>query len=231
MVAVALAAAACSSPGTTAARATTTTAATSAELATAQQSLLVLSDFPAGWTASGSATTSSGSGSGFTPAQARTLARCVGVPLGDITGYQAEADSPTFNSPDQSVQVGDAVTPFGTAAVARAQFLPFTQPRVAPCIAKVFGPVIEQSAKSGGGSGPTLGALKVTAAAVPNVADRTAQFDLAIPTTESGLTLTAHDDLVVFVKGSYAGTINVMGLDPQQSLVDSLARKAADKLP
>src|SRR5580704_3863981 len=84
----------------------TTVPSKAADLALARKSLLVLGDFPSGWTASGKITAGSGSNSGVPGAK---LAGCIGVSKAVLETNWPTENSPTFADPTGVDSVSDQV--------------------------------------------------------------------------------------------------------------------------
>ena len=92
--------------------ATTTVPSKAADLALARKGLLVLSDFPSGWKASGKITSGSGSNSGVPGAK---LAACIGVSKTVLETNWPTENSPGFDDPTGADSVSDQVEAFPDA--------------------------------------------------------------------------------------------------------------------
>ena len=178
-----------------------------AELAQAKAKLLVKSDFPAGWAAQGSATTTHANDpgtAGFPGLQ--QLGSCLG-----LTGSQAnvltestpEADSPTFSHKDDSV--AESLDIYPSAKLASESYQDSTLSKVPACFASLMAqPEAKSQLENSLGKGATLGT--VTAAAPPkkDLIPNTSGVVLELPLTQQGQT----NDIVIGIVNWARGTEN-----------------------
>jgi hypothetical protein len=176
----------------------TTTPSKAADLALARKGLIVLSDLPSGWTASGKVTSGSGSSGG--PSLAK-IAACLGVSTAELKENWPTENSPTFNSADGNSTVSDEVEAFPTRAQAATDYATFSNPKTPGCITTIFGPVLRQQAQKGGGAGTTIGAVTTTRVSFPAFGDQSGELQISMPFSVSGQTISLYLDLVDILKG------------------------------
>jgi hypothetical protein len=124
-------------------------------MAEARRDLLNLSELPAGWTAQKGAANSGNSGnSGGGPGNTGNsgaggdaeagyellvhMASCSGIPQAQLDVNPPTVSGPTFQSNDQTAQVLDEVSVFGSTSQAQRFQALWSRPRVATCLAQAL---------------------------------------------------------------------------------------------
>ena len=108
---------------------------TSQEKAQARQALLVLSDFPKGWTSSpNSSSTTSLSASPGVGANAQ-MARCLGVSPSLFESNPAQVQSPTFTDSGGKVLAFNSIAIFRSTSFAHNASAALSSPKAARCLA------------------------------------------------------------------------------------------------
>ena len=95
------------------------------------------SDFPSGWSAQGSATTSAGGGSSSFPGGSQ-LASCLGVSQSLIDLNTPSADSPTFETKGGVDTVQDSVSVFSSTKMAAQDYGAISSAKVPGCMTTVL---------------------------------------------------------------------------------------------
>jgi hypothetical protein len=195
------------------------------DLALAKQGLVVLSDFPTGWKASGKITSGSGS-SADVPSD--KIAACLGVPKAEISAQWPTENSPDFGNASGASTVDDEVQVFPTAARARTDFSTFSNARTPGCVESVLGPVLRQAAEKGGGAGASVGTITATRQSFPAVGDQSGEIELQVPLKASSVHITLYIDLVVITEGRLETTLSLDGTGSpfDQTLAEQLASAA-----
>jgi hypothetical protein len=103
---------------------------TAAEKAQAKKDLLVLSDFPHGW----SSTRNSDFTSTTNIAGDQQFARCLGVSAASIEFNPPQVDSPSFTDLSSKVFGDDAIMVFRSAALAHEEYAELTNPKIPSCL-------------------------------------------------------------------------------------------------
>lgn len=184
----------------------TTVPSKAADLALARKSLVVLSDLPSGWTASGKITAGSGSNSGVPGAK---LAGCIGVSKAVLETNWPTENSPTFADPTGVDSVSDQVEAFPDATKAQADFSSFANPKTPSCLATVLGPAIRQQAQKGGGAGVTVGTITASRLSTPSIGDESGEMELQVPITAPNGSTTLYLNLLVVTRGRLETTLTL----------------------
>jgi hypothetical protein len=182
-------------------------ASTSSTIAQARKDLLVLKDFPKGWTSA-----RSGNSNTSTPGAAQ-LASCLGVPVSVIEESPPTAYSRQFTSSDQQLSVADNVSIYPSAEAARADFDIFTNPKSPVCLTSHYnGPGRAQLA-SETGAGKGLGTVDVSREPASDFAEHTANYVLFFPITTSEMTINVQTVVVDYIKGDEEQTVGLTSFD------------------
>jgi hypothetical protein len=113
----------------------------------------------------------------LTMTQFPDLSDCLGIsPPLSVTA--AEADSPSFDSKDQSTNVFDVADVYESADEAKSDFPPINDPKFASCFAKVQGPAIASIEQSEWDTGTTFGSPSASVVRTPKYGD---QSGLIVP--------------------------------------------------
>jgi hypothetical protein len=188
-----------------------------APLANAKKALLRLSDMPKGWTASAS----SSDNSSF-PGAAK-LAGCIGIPLHVLTTNPPSVSSPTFNSANQLLSIGDSVSTYPSAAAAATDFAALANSKTPACFASDLNGPGKKALSASFGKGFTIGKIDATRAPNSEFAPETSNIAIAFPVTESGVKLEVLLVIVDYVKGDEEQTIDLTAV--QAAFPISLARR------
>jgi hypothetical protein len=218
---LALALTACGSSSPTSSP-STTAPSTAADLALARQGLVVLSDFPTGWTASGKITSGGGSTAGVPVAK---LASCIGISDAELDSNYPTENSPTFADPTGDLTVSDQVEAFPSSAGARSDFSTFSSAKTPTCLASVLGPAIRKQAQQGAGSGITVGTIASSRLTFPSVGDESGEMELQVPLTTPKGSTTLYLDLVVIIDGRLETTLSLTS--PGAPFDETVAQQAA----
>jgi hypothetical protein len=188
-----------------------------AQMAAAKKSLLVLSDMPKGWTS-----TKSSSDNSAIPGSVQ-MARCLGVPVSQITDNPPTANSREFDSKNGLLSVNDSVEVFPSTKAARADIASSESKKAPECLSANFNGPSKALLQSQFGSGVTVGAIKVARNPATYYAPHTTNITLFLPVTQQGETINLTISEVVFVKGQEEQTVT---LTAAQSLFPvSLSRR------
>jgi hypothetical protein len=161
-----------------------TTTSRKADVALARKALVVLSDFPSGWT------TTPYSNSGGSPGL-KQIAACLHVPVSVVNYNAPEADSPNFNDTALDLQVQDSVDVFPNLKIATQQF-DLLSGKSLGCVAEVFNtPAMKAQFSRAIGKGSKVGTITVSALPSPAPGNESNAFVMRVPTTYRGVTLTA----------------------------------------
>lgn len=207
-----------SSPSTTASGAGSTAATDQAE---ARAALLVVSDFPAGWTPTPHKSNGSSS-DGSTQ-----LRQCAGEPANEAD--TVESHSPDFKMGDQ-LEVDSSTNIKASAAVAERALAGIKGPRFIPCAKAEFEKIVRDEAA---GQQATVGALSFTPLDIGHHGDGEAGFRIAVPLTAQGQTITLTLDLALVRSGAVERTYSFVGtgavFDPalEQALLDKADARVA----
>ena len=180
----------------------------------AENAVLKLDDMPSGWTAEPDSEEDEGE------EVAETMAHCLDVPVETLTREgPADAESPTFNDPEEDFSVQSEVGYLVDTATAKERFDLFARDDVPGCLAGAVSKLIDDRIKNPRTPEDTLpeGAVvrdpKVAQMSFPNLADYTAAYRVSVPIEFRGLTFTLYLDLVVALKGRAGTTFFFTGND------------------
>jgi hypothetical protein len=182
---------------------------TQAQLAAAQKSLLVLSDMPKGWTS-----TKSSNDNSAIPGSAQ-MARCLGVPVSQISDNPPTANSREFDSKNGLLSVNDSIEVFPNAQAARADIGSAENKKAPACLSANFNGPSKALLQSQFGSGVTVGAIKVARDPATYYAPHTINITLFLPVTQQGQTINLTISEVVFVKGQEEQTVTLTSAQSQ----------------
>ena len=202
----------------------------------ASAQLVKLSDLPAGWSKDGppwvGTSDSDNSGSMLTMTQFPDLSSCLGMsPPLSVTA--AEADSPSFNSKDQSTNVFDVADVYASTSDAKSDFPPMRNSKFATCFAKVQRQAILSAEQSEWPSGATFGDLSASVVRMPKYADQSLLIEVEVPVNipDQGSTDDFFDILALRQGRSAAELfIDGAGVPPSASLTTHLARVVAARM-
>lgn len=203
---------------------------TKAQLAQAKQALLVRSDFPSGWSTSGSVTTSNGGNSSF--AGANQLASCLGVSASLINANGPSANSPTFTTKGGADTIENSITVFATTKLASQEGAAISSPKVPGCMNTVLQGPARQSLLGNVGQGVTIGTITTTAVPSSHLAGHATGFAMSFPVTSNGVTLQAQISIISMVRGKLGGqlTVETVGTPMSASLEKHLVTVASSRL-
>ncbi|MGB8196202.1 MAG: hypothetical protein WCF25_04255 [Acidimicrobiales bacterium] len=171
------------------------TASRKADVALARKALVVLSDFPSGWT------TSPYSNSGSSPGL-KQIASCLHVPVSVVNYNAPEADSPYFNETALNLQVQDSVDVFPSVKIATQQFNLLSGKSLG-CVSEVFNsPAVKAMLTREIGKGAKVGTITASALPSPAPDNESNAFLLRVPGTYRGVTLTVEIETVTIMAKS-----------------------------
>jgi hypothetical protein len=104
------------------------------ERAQARQALLVLSDFPKGWTSTPSSSSDSSLNSSPGITANAQMARCLGVSPSSFQYKPPQVQSPTFTDPAGTVNVGNSILVFRSTSFAHNEYAALASPKAAGCL-------------------------------------------------------------------------------------------------
>jgi len=176
--------------------ASATTSSRKADVALARKALVVLSDFPTGWT------TTPYSNSGGTPGL-KQIAACLHVPVSIVNYNPPVANSPNFNDNANTLQVQDSVDVFPNVEVAMQQFDLFASGKSLSCVIDVFNlPAIKAPLARDIGKGAKVGTITASEMARPVPGQESNAFVIRVPATYKGVTLTVDLEIVTIMSKS-----------------------------
>jgi hypothetical protein len=177
--------------------------AASPALDQAKKALLVLSDFPKGWTASKSSNSNSP-----LPGVAR-LATCLGVPTKALTKLPPTVYSKQFSNRQLQLSVADNVSVYPSAQAAQVDFGTFTNPKTPSCFTTYMNGPGKPSLTAGLSAGSTVGTILVTRTPAANYAPNTANYTMFFPITTGGQTINTETTQVDYIKGNLEQTMTL----------------------
>jgi hypothetical protein len=185
------------------------TAEQSPGLGQAKAALLVKSDFPSGWSAQGSVTTSNGGGETSFPGGGQALqqlATCLGINPALVRANPPSATSPTFEAKGGTLTVQDDANVFSSANLARQEEVVFASPKTPGCMASVMqNPATQQQVF---GKGYTAGTLSVTAPSSSWRVPHSGGFAMSVPLTHQGETLDVSVTIIAMVRGKIGSVVS-----------------------
>ena len=189
---------------------------TKAAVAHAKTELIVLKDLPKGW----KSTTTSNDNS--TIPGASQLAACLGVPTSVINDNPPSANSPEFDSADQSMTVTDSIAVSPSTASAKADFDSLANAKTPGCLTTVLNGVTKATLASEFGSGATIGTIDVTRSPGSEFAGHGANFTAFLPVTVQEETLNVQLTIIDYLKGTDNETVTLTSV--QSPFPTSLAK-------
>ncbi|HEY1651309.1 MAG TPA: hypothetical protein VGG09_05455 [Acidimicrobiales bacterium] len=180
----------------------------SSQLAQAKKALLVRSDFPSGWSAHGSTTTSAGGGTSSFPGGSQ-LASCLGVSQSLIDINTPSANSPTFETKGGVDTVQDSASVFSSTKQADQEYGAISSPKVPGCMTTVLQGPARQEIVNSLGKGITVGTITVAAVPGSALAAHTSGFTMSFPATDSGVTLHAAITFISMMRGTMASQLTI----------------------
>ncbi|HUC37509.1 MAG TPA: hypothetical protein VMR97_10340 [Acidimicrobiales bacterium] len=196
----------------------------------AKQSLIRLSDFPAGWSSQGSVTTSGSSG--LTTAQDAQLTHCLKVNASDIDTHVPHWSSPTFSDGSGAATVNDAVSVYAGASKAAADFSTFSDPRTPGCLVGLLGGPLEKQISKQLQPGQSVGQVSASARPLPSYGQRSGDIELVVPIDQGTQVVPVYIDVIVVLYGRAESTITASSpATPLSSgLADQLALAVAERM-
>lgn len=205
--------------------------ATGAQLAQAKKALLVRSDFPSGWSAQGSVTTSAGGGSTTFPGGAQ-LATCLGVKQSLIDVNTPSAASPPFQTKGGVYSVVDSISLFASTRLADEANAAISSPKVPGCMSTVLQGPARQSIVGSAGQGVTIGTITVAAVPHAKLPSHASGFTMSFPATDDGVTVNSAISVISVVRGKTGSqlTFEAVGKTFPASLERHLVAVAAGRI-
>ena len=170
----------------------------SGQYAALKKDLLVRSDFPSGWTAQGSVTTSNGGGGSF-PGESQ-LAGCIGVSESLLNLKSPTATSPNFQDKAGTHYVQDSANTFPSTKVASEEYAAIAKPNIASCLNTVLqSPAAKQQLESS--MNGTIGTVTVTPVSPAVLVHHSSGFVIVFPATVQGINANVAITVVSLVRG------------------------------
>jgi hypothetical protein len=179
---------------------------TSSGLAQAKKSMIVKSDLPAGWIASGSVSTDSG-GSGSTFPGEQDLASCLGVSKSLIELNEPSATSPSFMNEAGADTVTENLGVFSSSKVASQEYAAISKSSVPHCLTTVLRGPAKSELQQQIGAGATLGKVTVTATPHAALVPHSSGFTMSVPITASGKKIQSYITVVTSARGRFASQL------------------------
>jgi hypothetical protein len=176
-----------------------------ADKAAAQAASLVLTDFPAGWTAQANSNTSTDVQN--SKSELTQLAKCLGVSETELADAPASYSSPDFSENTTERTASSTVNYRATSAEQNRAFELLTSPKTPGCLATTFKNVIDEAIKHPSSpeetlpAGANIGQPTVSRISFPAVGDKSAALQVRIPVSYQGLSITPVLDGVFVIKG------------------------------
>jgi len=197
----------------------------------ARDSLVRLSDFPAGWTAAGKVTEGKGT-TGLTKTQAAHLTSCLKVPASDIDTDADHWTSPSFSDTADAITVDDDVAVYPTVAKAAADYSTFSDPRTPGCLVNLMGPALEQQIGEQLQPGQRLGAVSSGSRPLGSYGTRSGDIELVVPIIEGSKEVPVYVDVIAILEGRVESTLTASspGAPLPSTLGGQLAQAAATRM-
>ena len=187
--------------------------ASNGALAHAKSDLIVRADFPKGWSANGSVTTSNGGGQNSFPG-ADQLASCLGVPSSLISMNTPSANSPTFqNSQRDSAQENLSIFP--SLKVAAEGYHVLSSPKVPGCLTALLQGPEKSQLQTDLGHGITVGSVTVTPAPPSVLGSHAGGFVISIPATTSQGTFQLAVTIIEVLRGKLGARLTLSAVNGQ----------------
>jgi hypothetical protein len=196
--------------------------------AQAKKLLLTLSDMPKGWKQEKGG---AGGGSSNFPG-ASQLASCIGVPAGLISSNPPQANSPYYESKNESLEVQDSVSVFPSAKTAKTDYNALANAKTPACMTTLLNGSFKAQILGSAGKGATVGTITVTRADPADFAQGGTGLVMSLPISEQGVSITAVITAVYFIKGKLGQQIEFNSYGPAfpTSLAESLTATALHRL-
>jgi len=167
----------------------------------AQSEALPASAYPTGFTAQGPSSVNASGGfyGGYTDAQVRALASCLGAPTTNIDTNPSESAGQKYED-QNSDGISENVEVYPTAAAAVADVTALANPKAPSCWLRSNSDLGTGIAK-GIGNGATAGTVTANALSVPALGDHAAGVQMVVPLTIQGSPATFYVDFVGIQKG------------------------------
>ena len=173
--------------------------------AQAEQSLLELSDLPAGWV-SGSASAQSR----ISPWSKR-LATCAGVPARLARIKPTKISSPDYESANHTEAVEDSVSVFPTAADAGSALQAMANGKTPSCMNRIGSQALRTSVQDEAGSGATVGTVDIAALAPGSYLPGQTGYTVTIPLVSGDRELTITSTAIEFARGRFVHQMTFNG--------------------
>jgi hypothetical protein len=234
-LAVAVLMAACGSDSTGSTTATSepasaTTEATEhaieADTAAAEAALLVVSDFPAGWTETPSVEDPAND------ERNRLLADCLGLDRPSIGDSPANARTGDFTSPARDIEISQIIGLEAAEQDAVDIIESFGDPDTPTCFAEVYSDALAESAALGEGV-KVGGEITVTPVSVARAGDGTAALRVTVPLASEGSEIDVFADAVIVRVGRSLSFMFFasQGTPVDTGTIDECAAVAASRMP
>lgn len=178
---------------------------TAAEKAHVDQALLETSDFPAGWTTSGSDSSSR------TSPWSKALATCASVPSDIASIKPIKVSGPEFTSPDKTMAAEDSISVYPTAAEGKAAWHALASAKTPTCMNRIGSAALRASVQDEAGNGATVGAVKISPLAPGTFEAGQTGYSVTIPLNSDGRQLTITSTEITFVRGRYVHQLTFNG--------------------
>ncbi|GEM_PF-4020878 len=201
------------------------------ERAKAKQSLIELSDFPAGWSASGKISEGDGSSS-LSTSEAGQLTSCLKVPRSDIDTKAPHWSSPKFSDPSNAATVEDDLSLYPSASAAAAEYSTFADPSTPQCLLGLLGADIKQQIAGQLQPGQSVGQMSASVRPFPTYGDLSSDIELVVPIVEGTLEAPVYIDLIEVLEGHAESTLTASnpGTPLPSAIADQLAQAAATRM-
>jgi hypothetical protein len=177
------------------------------QLSQAKKALIVRSDFPSGWSAQGSVTTSKG-GTGSFPGGSE-LASCLGVSETLINVNAPSANSPSFTTKNGEQTVQDAVSVFSSTKFAAQENAAISSSKVPGCLNTVLQGPARQAIVNSIGQGITIGTISVKPVPKSDLSSHATGFTMSFPAMDKGVTLQTSISVISVVKGKIGSQLTI----------------------
>lgn len=198
----------------------------------ARKALIVLSDFPKGWTTSPSGN-GSGSGGNNNLGVAQ-VAACLGVSQKVVNYNPPSAYSPDFNQNASGLSAADNVEIFPNAEITTQQFELYSAVRTPACFAQTFNtPSVKVEFARQFGAGATVGEVTSAALPRPRVKERATAISLTFPISQGGAKFMLSLVIVIIVsrlEGAELDFSSILGQSFPSSLEAHLETVTANRL-
>ena len=204
-----------SHPATTRSGSTTTTTASqpaqnvARDRALGRLALFRLSDFPAGWTAQPQ------EDEGNSRQLQQELANCLQMDVSLLRSQPTRVESPNFSDSDET-KISNTVTYEPSVAVAEKWFRIFAASQTPACLTKAMATAIDEALRRSAktreavrSAGVEIGKATVAPMSFPRMADESIAFQVKVPISIKGFSVTYYDDLVALRKGRAVAGVNV----------------------